>query len=251
MKVSIITVCYNSGATLRDTINSVASQTYSNKEHIVIDGGSDDASLQIIRSSPSISSYISESDNGIYDAMNKGLSLATGDLIGMLNADDFYFDNVVLEDVAKVFLDPNVEACYGDLIYVKQDDTNQTLRFWKSINYKDKLFKTGWMPAHPTFFARKAVYDRLGMFDLSYKIAADFELLFRLVEQNKIKTKYIPKVLVKMRLGGTTNRSISNIWIQNKEIISILKKYYPDFSLIEFIFRKAVSRFTQFFTRPV
>jgi hypothetical protein len=136
------------------------------------------------------------------------------------------------------------------LEYVNQKNTNQVVRYWKSQDYTSGLFKSGWMPAHPTFFVRRSVYERFGVFNLNYKIAADFELLFRLIEQNNIKTKYLPKVLVKMRLGGTTNKSISNIMRQNKEIITILKKQYSDISLVKFILNKLFNRFFQFILRP-
>jgi len=150
----------------------------------------------------SVSVLVSEPDKGIYDAMNKGISLMTGDIVGTLNADDFYSSDFVLSEVEKVFMDPSIEACYGDLVYVKQDDALKGVRYWKSGEYEDGLFRSGWMPAHPTFFVRKSVYERFGKFSLDYKIAADFELLFRFIEQKKIKIKYIPKVLVKMRMGG-------------------------------------------------
>lgn len=237
--------------TIEDTIKSVASQKDVDVEHVVIDGLSTDGTADIIKHHKSISKLVSEKDKGIYDAMNKGLALATGDVIGTLNADDFYANENVLEEVAQVFLDANIEACYGDLVYVSQQDTDKIVRYWKSRDYVSGLFKSGWMPAHPTFFVRKSVYDRLGGFNLGYKIAADFELLFRLIEQNKIKTKYIPKVMVKMRLGGTTNKNLSNVITQNKEIITILKKQYPDFSVLKFIFKKLSNRFFQFLSRPL
>lgn len=250
MKISIITVCYNSAATIGDTIDSVAKQSYSNKEYIVVDGNSKDATMEIVRASPCVSHYVSEPDKGIYDAMNKGIALATGDVVGTLNADDFYMNNHVLKDVAEIFSDPAVEACYGDLVYVRQDNVEQIVRFWKSEDYKSGLFKSGWMPAHPTFFVRKSVYERLGDFDLNYKIAADFELLFRFIEKNEIKTRYLPKVMVKMRLGGTTNKNLSNIIKQNKEIVAILKQHYSDFSVVEFVFKKLFNRIKQFIFHP-
>lgn len=248
MKISIITVCYNSAKTIEDMLKSVANQKDVNIEHILIDGASTDETLQIIKQHDSVTTLISERDKGIYDAMNKGIALATGDVVGTLNADDFYMHDRVLSEVAQVFLDPSIEACYGDLVYVSQQDTNKVVRYWKSRDYADGLFKLGWMPAHPTFFVRKGAYERLGNFDLNYKIAADFELLFRFIEKNKIKTKYIPKVLVKMRLGGTTNASLSNVLSQNKEIVAILRKYYVDFSMIKFVIRKLLNRFYQFYS---
>ena len=249
LKVSIITVCYNSESTIEDTLQSVANQSYTNVEHLVIDGASTDNTVELTRRYKT--KVTTEPDKGIYDAMNKGIKLASGDVIGTLNADDFYIDNTVLNNVAKVFKDASVEACFADLVYVSQDGTNKIVRYWKSQDYTRELFKSGWMPAHPTFFARRNVYEKYGLFDLSYKIAADFELLFRLIEQNKIKTKYIPKVMVKMRLGGTTNKSLSNVIAQNKEIITILKKQYPDFSVLAFISKKIINRFFQFLYRPL
>ena len=251
MKISIITVCYNSEKTIINTLDSLASQVDQNIEHIIVDGASTDSTLNIVKKFSHVAKLISEPDKGIYDAMNKGIKLASGDVIGTLNADDFYIDDLVLSEVAKVFEDESVRACFADLVYVSQNDTNKIVRYWKSQDYVTGLFKSGWMPAHPTFFARKNVYEKYGLFDLSYKIAADFELLFRLIEQNKIKTKYIPKVIVKMRLGGTTNKSLSNVIAQNKEIITILKKQYPDFSLLNFVVKKLSGRLFQFLDRPL
>lgn len=231
-------------------MSSVSNQKNVEVEHVIVDGASRDNTLQIIKNYHTVSQFISEPDKGIYDAMNKGIALATGEIIGTLNADDYYYDENVLNEVEKVFLDPSIEACYGDLVYIKQDDIKQTVRFWKSRDYKDGLFKSGWMPAHPTFFVRKNVYERLGGFKLDYKIAADFELLFRFIEQNKIKTKYIPKVMVKMRLGGTTNKSFKNILIQNREIVNTLRSYYPDFSILKFILNKLIDRAIQFINHP-
>lgn len=247
MKFSIITVCYNSANTIADTIQSILGQKNVNVEHVLVDGASKDATLQIIKRYSGSATLVSEPDQGIYDAMNKGIGLSTGDIIGTLNADDFYMDDHVLEEVAQVFLDPTVEACYGDLVYVRQDHVAQVVRFWKSTTFKLGLFKLGWMPAHPTFFVRADVYNRLGIFDLNYKLAADFELLFRFIEQNRIKTKYIPKVLVKMRLGGASNKNFTNVINQNKEILFILRSYYRDFSLMRFILSKTLNRATQFY----
>ena len=250
MKISIITVCYNSECTIESTLKSVANQSYSGIEHVIIDGASKDGTLDIISRFNSVSVLVSEPDKGIYDAMNKGFSLATGDVIGTLNADDFYIDESVLSDVAIIFSDNSVDACFADLVYVKQDDTDDIVRYWKSEAYKPGLFKSGWMPAHPTFFVRKSVYEKLGVFDLNYKIAADFELLFRLIEKNEIRTAYLPRVVIKMRLGGTTNKSLNNINIQNKEIIQILCDYYQDFSAFQFWTHKVINRFFQFISRP-
>lgn len=249
-KISIVTVCYNSEKTIADTLNSVCQQQGVDVEHILIDGVSKDATLDIIKQYPSVSLLVSEPDNGIYDAMNKGIKRASGDIIGTLNADDFYADNNVLQTVEDIFQDTSIDACYADLVYVKEDDVSKVVRYWKSVEYKPGLFKSGWMPAHPTFFVRRSAYEKYGLFDLSYQIAADFELLFRLIEKSKIKTKYIPKVLVTMRLGGTTNKSFTNICIQNNEIVKTLRGVYPDFSLFRFIVTKLANRFKQFMQHP-
>lgn len=250
MKISIITVCFNSASTIEDTIISVANQKGVEVEHIVIDGASTDGTIDIVSKHNSISMFVSEKDKGLYDAMNKGIALASGDVIGTLNADDFYIDNTVLSNVAKTFEDNAVDACFADLVYVDQNDTDKIVRYWKSQQYQAGLFKKGWMPAHPTFFVRKNVYEKFGAFDLNFRIAADFELLFRLIEKNKIRTVYLPKVIIKMRLGGTTNKNLKNIRIQNTEIIQILRAYYKDFSVFKFWFSKIINRVFQRISRP-
>lgn len=249
MKISIITVCRNSEKYIEDAILSVASQIGVEIEHIIVDGVSTDNTLNIIKRYDEKIIYISEPDQGIYDAMNKGLAMATGDIIGTLNSDDLYMNEHVLQHVAEAFNHRQIDACYADLIYVSQFNVQKVVRYWRSRKYMDGLFKLGWMPAHPTFFARKEVYTKYGSFDLKYKIAADFELLFRFIEQSRIKAEYIPFALVKMRLGGTTNKSFSNIYKQNKEIISILRSNYLNFSLINFLLHKLYIRVLQFLTR--
>lgn len=251
MKISIITVCYNSATTIDSTLRSVTSQDYPDIEYIIVDGGSTDGTLDIIKRYQNVSILVSEPDKGIYDAMNKGIRLATGDVIGTLNADDFYIDNTAVSDVAKTFEDNAVDACFADLVYVDQNNTDKIVRYWKSQQYQPGLFKKGWMPAHPTFFVRKAVYEKFGAFDLNFRIAADFELLFRLIEKNKIRTVYLPRVIIKMRLGGTTNKNLKNIRIQNTEIIQILRAYYKDFSVFKFWFSKIINRVFQRISRPV
>lgn len=243
-------MCYNAQATIAHTIASIESQTHQDIEHIVIDGRSTDTTMDIVRASPSISRYISEPDQGIYDAMNKGLSLCSGDVIGILNADDEYAHHQVLEKVAAIFQDADVEACYADLVYVDARNSDKVIRYWHSGAFAKEKFKAGWMPAHPTFFARRQVYDRFGNFDLRYRLAADFELLFRMLAQHAVATRYLAEVIVRMRLGGATNKSLSNILRQNREIVSVLKAQHQDFSALRFAMTKLIDRVGQFIFRP-
>lgn len=211
-KVSIITVILDNHRLVADAINSVLSQTYSDIEYIVIDGGSKDGSLDVIRSyGDQIHVVLSEPDKGIYDAMNKGLALATGDVVGFLNSDDFYADNTVIADVAAIFNENNaVLALYGDLDYVSLLLKTQVVRKWRSGIYNSNRFYNGWMPPHPTFFARKSVYDTFGGYNTLLRSSADYELMLRMGLVHKIVMQYLPKVLVKMRMGGQSNRSFRN-----------------------------------------
>lgn len=247
MKISIITVCYNSEKYIRYAIESVLSQSYDNVEYIIVDGASSDSTMSIINEySGQITHIVSEPDSGIYDAMNKGIALASGDVIGILNSDDFYFDERSLEDVVNVFENQSFDACYADLLYVEQKNTSKAVRFWKSGEYKKGSFLKGWMPPHPTFFCRKSIYDRYGSFNLDYKIAADVEILFRFLEKVEVKTAYIPKVLIKMRMGGTTNNSFKNLLIQNREILSCFDTHYGRVSRLNFFVSKFFNRFGQY-----
>ncbi|CAG0963187.1 glycosyltransferase [Methylophilaceae bacterium] len=205
--------------------------------------------MQIVQSASSVTSYISEPDKGIYDAMNKGLKLVSGEVVGFLNADDFYADDTALAQVAEVFQDPLVDACYADLVYVDQQDTNRIIRYWKSRSFEVGLFKRGWMPAHPTFFVRKKIYDELGGFDLNFSLQADFELTMRFLEIYRIESKYIPKVIIKMRVGGVSNNSLANIIKGNIEAYQACKKNHLSITPL-FSFIKIISRLPQFFMRP-
>ena len=218
MKVSIITVVYNNEQTIKDAIESVLSQTYKNIEYIIIDGASTDGTVDIIKNyDDKITKFISEKDNGLYDAMNKGIRLATGDIVGILNSDDFYASSNIIEKVTNELIKNSVDSVYGDLVYVDAKDTDKIVRYWSSKEYKDGLFKTGWHPAHPTFFVKREVYEKYGVFNLNFKIAADYEIMLRFLEKYKIKSCYIPEVLVKMRVGGESNQSIKNIIKANIE----------------------------------
>ena len=248
-KISIVTVTRNSAATIEDTILSVAGQSYQYFEHIIIDGASTDGTLDIINKHiGKFSKLISEPDAGIYDAMNKGIRLATGDVVGFLNADDVYSDSNVLDAIANSFKNTAVSACFGDLVYM-DESLSKLVRYWKSQSYQDGLFEKGWMPAHPTFFVRRTVFKRYGDFDLTFKLQSDFDLTMRFLSIYKIKSIYLPKVLVKMRVGGATNRSISNIFKGNIEAYQICRKNGLKVSPL-FIFMKILSRVPQFFSKP-
>lgn len=218
MKVSIITVTYNSEAFLEQTIRSVIDQTYKNIEYIIIDGASTDNTLSIIAQyKNNIQHLLSEKDNGIYDALNKGIAMATGDIIGILHSDDFYTSNTVIEKiVAKITTDKS-DAVYADLYYVDKNNTDKITRKWHSGNYSHGAFVTGWMPPHPTFFVKKEVYKNYGAFNLNFKTSADYELMLRLIHKHQIKLSYLNEFIIKMRVGGQSNVSVNNRVIANLE----------------------------------
>lgn len=251
MKISVVTICYNAAATIADTLDSVAAQTYPEIEHVIVDGASKDNTMAVIKQHGSrVSKIISEPDKGIYDAMNKGLKYATGDVIGFLNADDFYASPQSLSTIADAFKDTGVDACYGDLCYVQQEDVNAIVRYWRSSPFKPRLFEVGWCPPHPTFYARRSVFEKHGNFDASYRIAGDADLMMRFLERDHIRTRYINEILVKMRVGGASNQSLTSIIKQNKEVWRSLKAYGLEASLLRFVGGKFFSRGLQFVTRP-
>lgn len=224
-KISIITVVFNAEKTIQNTIESVLSQTYKNIEYIIVDGCSTDNTSKIISTyADRISKYICEKDDGIYDAMNKGIRIATGDIVGILNSDDFYVSDNILSTVANAFNSIDIDSVYGDLFYVDQDDTSKIIRRWKSREYEANLFRSGWHPAHPTLFIKRKVYLENGLFNLKFKIAADYELMLRFMEKCKISSLYIPEVFVKMRTGGASNGSLLNIIKANIECVKAWKE---------------------------
>lgn len=209
--ITIITATFNAEKTIRTCLASILQQSLPPACHIVIDGKSDDDTVNIIKSISKDSLIITEPDNGIYDAMNKGVRLAESEVVGILNADDFYASPYVLEKVTEVFQDPSIEVCYGDLLYVDcKDTTEKVIRYWKSGDYSPRKFYWGWMPPHPTFFVRKSAYERFGLFNLDLGSAADYELMLRFLVRHCLHAKYIPDVLVKMRTGGISNASLHN-----------------------------------------
>lgn len=218
LKVSVITVCYNSAETIESTINSVINQNYVNIEYIIVDGKSTDDTLKIVEKHKSkISKLLSEKDDGIYYAINKGIALASGDIIAILHADDFYSDETIISSVVKIFEENKTDTVYGDLQYVDRNDTLKVVRNWKSGAYKQGLFKKGWMPPHPSFFVRSNCYSKYGIFNTTLKSAADYEMMLRLLEKYKCSTSYLPKVLVKMRVGGKSNITLMNRFKANRE----------------------------------
>lgn len=218
LKVSIITACYNSASTIRDTLDSVAKQDYPNIEYIIVDGISSDNTLEIVKSYGKVISKISsEKDGGIYFALNKGISMASGDIIAILHSDDFYTHNKVIFDMVALFEKSKCEIAYADLQYVNYENTESIVRHWKSGVYSDGLFLNGWMPPHPTLFVKKSIYDTFGLFDTRLQSAADYEFMLRVIHKNKIYPAYLPEVIVKMRTGGKSNMSMKNRIIANKE----------------------------------
>lgn len=225
IKISIVTAVYNRADCVGDAIRVLQSQTLSNFEHIVIDGGSTDDTLHILRRSlDERSVLISEADDGIYDALNKGLALATGEVVGFLHSDDFYADQHVLEAVAEAFSDPLVDAVYGDLDYVAESDTSRIVRHWCSGEFSQTKLKHGWMPPHPTLFLRRAVIEAWGGFDTSFKIAADYDVILRYFTKGNVNSIYIPRVLVKMRMGGDSNGSLAKVWLKTREDYVALRR---------------------------
>ncbi len=215
MKISIITVCYNSEETISDTIQSVLSQDYKDVEYIIVDGKSTDRTLEIIQSINNGIKLISEKDQGMYDAMNKGINIASGDVIGILNADDVYKNSQVLTKVMDAFK-ANVSIVYGDIEYVKYNDLSKVVRKWKAGIFRSGKFKWGWMPPHPGFFVKKSCYESFGLFNLNLSTSADYELMLRMLEVHHLSCNYIPKTITSMRVGGASNSSLKNRLIANR-----------------------------------
>jgi glycosyltransferase involved in cell wall biosynthesis len=223
LKVSIITVVWNNKETIKDAIDSVLNQTYKNIEYIIVDGASTDGTVEVVKSyGDKITKFTSEKDNGLYDAMNKGISLATGDVVGILNSDDFYVDHNVVGQVVTEFNNRGVDSVFADLVYISSGNINKVARYFDSGQFKPSLLSYGVMPAHPTFFVKKSIYEKYGKFHTNFKNAADFDLLARFIFTNNITYHYIDKVIVKMRLGGAST-SFSSIWTNNIEILGACK----------------------------
>lgn len=225
MKISVVTAVFNRVATIGAAIESVQAQTYGDVEHVVQDGGSNDGTLDVVRNAANGATRLfSERDHGIYDAINRGISRATGDVIGLMHSDDFFASSNVLAKVAEAFTNPSVEGVYGDLQYVSAIDPTRVIRHWRSGRYEPALLKRGWMPPHPTLYLRRQVFERFGLYDTSFSIAADYDAMLRYLVQGQIKLAYIPEVLVKMRLGGESNRSLERILRKSREDFRAIRK---------------------------
>jgi glycosyltransferase involved in cell wall biosynthesis len=250
VKISIITASFNSASTIADTLYSISVQTHQEVEHLVIDGASSDRTLQIVRDrgSPGLK-IISETDRGIYDAMNKGLAVATGEVVGFLNSDDMYADTEVLERVAKAFGDPRVDIVYGDIVFVSQQDTTRVVRLWTSRPHAPGLCATGWMPPHPSLYVRRSVYEKHGGYDLAFPAAADFEMALRLLDKASLRSAYIPHVQVRMRMGGQSTRSIRNIISGSREVSRACRKHGLPGG-VRFAVMRLLAKVPQFLRRP-
>ena len=246
MKITVATVCFNSAAHIARALRSIDIQDWPDFEHVIVDGASRDHTLDIIAGhARPWRRVVSEPDNGIYDAMNKAIGLATGDVVGTLNSDDAYADRTVLSQVAQVFSDPAVEACYADLLYVLPTEGFRPHRFLRSRPYQRGLFALGWCPPHPTFFVRRSVYERHGAFDLRYKLASDAALMMRFLEVVGIKSVYVPRTWIHMSSGGATNASWRNVLQQNREILHAATELRIKMPLIPFVYHKVFDRLRQ------
>ena len=244
MKISIITSVYNNVETIEDALQSVLAQTYENIEYVVVDGGSSDGTLELLQKyKDNIDVLVSEPDKGIYDGLNKGVALATGDVVAFLHSDDLYADENIVANIVEKFQESDVDGVYGDLVYTPKDDTQKILRYWKSKDFEEGMLAQGWMPAHPTLFLKKSVYDEYGTFDLSFKIAGDYDFMLRVLSGG-IRVAYLPTVFYKMRVGGESNKSLKNIIQKSKEDLRALQR--NNVGGLQTLFIKNFSKLGQF-----
>ena len=249
MKISIITATYNSETSIKSALDSISSQDYLNIELLIIDGSSQDNTLTTVKSNYNGEVKISsEKDHGIYDALNKGIKMASGDIIGFVHSDDILASPNVLKDIASKFQNERVDGVYGDLQYVNKEDTSKVIRYWKSQSFKPQLIENGWMPAHPTLFLRKEVYEKHGVFNLDYKIASDYDLMLRIFSDPSLSFHYLPEVITKMRVGGASNRSLKNIKLKSTEDLKALKSNKIK-SPYKVLLRKNISKIEQFINK--
>jgi len=250
VKVSVITVVYNNVDHVGDAINAVLEQNYPFVEYVVVDGGSTDGTVDVINKYRSqIAVFLSEPDNGIYDALNKGVSYASGDIIGFLHSDDLYAHSGVISSVVDYFHDYKINVMYGDLEYVKENEVDSVVRYWRAGSYSKMKLKCGWMPPHPTVYVYRSVYEKIGNFNLSYKISADYDYMLRLFSYEHVRVGYLPEVLVKMRLGGASNQSLSNLIRKSMEDYRALKSNRIGGVLA--LSWKNISKLPQFFKKSI
>lgn len=248
MIISVITVVLNRVRTISTAIDSVQLQNYPYLEHVIVDGGSTDGTIEVIKNRIKKGAiFLSESDEGIYDAINKGICLSSGEIIGLLHSDDYFTDKNVIADIISAFNDPEIDAVYGDLEYIARDNPSKVIRYWRAGPFSRAKLNKGWMPPHPTIFLRRRVFERHGLYDLRYRISSDYDAILRYFGSEGMRAVYIPKVLVRMRLGGVSNASMSHIFLKIREDYRILLR--NEVGGILTLFLKNVSKLTQFFSR--
>lgn len=250
MKISLVTVSFNSEKTISKTIQSIEQQTFKNIEHIIIDGGSTDSTLKVLRGhSMGHRVVISEPDEGIYDAMNKGIFLATGDIIGILNSDDFFANNNVLQSIANCFQDSELDAVYGDVEYFTKDDINTAVRLYSSRYFSPNKLSYGFMPAHPSLYLRRSVYQRFGSFNHAYKIAGDFDFVCRIFKDGLLKSRYLNETFVRMQLGGISTNGIKSLLLINREIMYACKENAIPTSYLKILLRYPIKALEYIYKR--
>lgn len=248
LQISVITAVFNSVGTIADALQSVRNQTWLNVEHIVVDGGSTDGSLDVIEAHrPRLGMIINGPDDGIYDALNKGISRAHGDVVGFMHADDEFASPDALSRVSAAFEDPNVGAVYGDLVYVRKEDQSKVVRYWRAGPYSKERLARGWMPPHPTFYVRRELYAQLGLFNTRYRIAGDYESMLRILSHGAFEVGYVPEILVRMRMGGTSNRSLRNMLIKSTEDYAAMREH--GIGGFGALLRKNITKLPQFMMR--
>ena len=249
MKISLITAVYNNASGLRSSLESSLGQTHQDVERIVIDGGSTDGTLQVLQDYTSnIDHIVSEPDNGIYDALNKGIQLATGDIIGILHSDDLFAGWNILETIARKFESSSIDLLYGDLCYVSNDNPNEIVRYWRAGAFTQSKLPNGWMPPHPTVYVKRELFDKYGLYDTHYRIAADYDWMLRLLTKQTLDVAYFPEVLVHMRTGGASNRSFKNLWQKSREDYLILRNH--QIGGVMTLVKKNTRKLSQFWKRP-
>ena len=250
MKITLITATYNSEKHIGCCLQSMTGQSYKNLEHLIIDGGSRDGTFEIAKSISSVSKWISEPDKGIYDALNKGIRLATGDIIGFLHSDDLFDSPDTLQHIADAFANQEVSVVYGDSLFVDQQDINKVVRYWKSQPFKPALLQRGWMPPHPTVFMRREVYEKHGLFNINLKCSADYDYILRVFRDKTQKFEYLPEVITKMQMGGMSTGGIKNLIIKKKEDYWVLKNNQMPFPFWVLV-AKNLSKIPQFIFKSV